>query len=270
MSRFSWFAWWILASWPVFGAVDLGPLKAIAGNYPVLDWNGEARAAGALEIVADARGVGYVLQPLAMASHPVPSEQWLAGTDGTTLAQQGDLITQDSVVRGNRLHIEYRAYNGYLQIVSRICPPNSETCAHEQIGLTSGKATGDPMTVEAFIQAVQGSYKIDLVGGQKPKELDDTADVSPDDGQGVLTLPYCAPGAGTCDPGYIFLHYDKAQIFHRALAAGDDLYTILQTVNGKLFHYSWENNQGAITFRNFQYALRPGQPVALEYQLHKI
>ena len=77
-------------------------------------------------------------------------------------------------------------------------------------------------------------------------------------------MPYCAPGTKTCDPGYLFFT-PQTQAFKKELGTSHVLYTIL-VGNQK---YEWEDNEGTIMFRNFQYRTVSGTAITLEHQLQR-
>jgi hypothetical protein len=130
-------------------------------------------------------------------------------------------------------------------------------------------ARGVPVDAHQFVESIQGSYEIELAGGSKPKEENKAADVYADAEEGILTLPFCATNSGLCDPGYISLAYPDTQVERETLSGGVTRYQVSNTINGKVYRYTWEVNLGRVTFTNHQYVLG-NQVTTLQHVLRKL
>ena len=122
---------------------------------------------------------------------------------------------------------------------------------------------GTQINAQAFFASIKGNYKIDMVAGEKPHDANAVANADLEDGQGVLTMPYCPPG-GACDPGWNFFEWPSTQVFQQ-----DNTYTILVSTGGKTLKYYWQDDGPKVLFRNFQYTFSTGAVVTLDHVLLK-
>lgn len=130
--------------------------------------------------------------------------------------------------------------------------------------LATASTSVDP---RAFIQSVNGTYKIERFGGEVPNK-EYVAEVSDLDLEGFLAMPYCPKGS-PCDPGYISLPYSQTKVTKEDKSTSV-LYTIQSTESGKVSTYTWEAfSDGHILFKNFQYSFNNGVVGILEHVLRK-
>jgi hypothetical protein len=115
---------------------------------------------------------------------------------------------------------------------------------------------------DKFIKSVEGSYDIVRAGGEAPHADNALADVYADTDEGAFTLPYCPPGEGQCDPGYLFFPYAQTTVSQEQLADGSVVSTLEK--GGKT--YTWTDKNGTVVFRNPQYSLG-GKTTVLEHIL---
>lgn len=129
---------------------------------------------------------------------------------------------------------------------------------------TSG---GVAVEAKAFFTSVLGKYKILKAGGEAPHESGSIGtverDTNPD--QSIVTLTYCPPGAG-CDPGFIFLEDSATQVTQ----SGNTWTIIHDDGGGKKSRYTWTQDGGNVTFRNYQYVMPNGSTVTLEHVMVKM
>lgn len=122
---------------------------------------------------------------------------------------------------------------------------------------------------EAFLRSISGQYVITLVGGHPPHTEDgqvSMADVFADKDEAALTMPYCPPGGGACDPGYLFFKYSDTEVASAKLPDGR-VQTTLTVKDGAVKTYVWTQGPTEAVFRNEQYF--PGVNPALEHVLKK-
>lgn len=129
-------------------------------------------------------------------------------------------------------------------------------------------AAGSPVDTRKFVESIQGTYQIDLAGGQKPHEENSQADVTADTTEGIFTMPFCGSN-GLCDPGYIDFGYPATQVLREDLGINHYLFTLNTVVSGKTQRYTWEFNAGVVTFTNYQYRIG-SQVTQLQHVLRKI
>ena len=69
-----------------------------------------------------------------------------------------------------------------------------------------------------------------------------------------IETPFCI--GSVCDAGDHFLPFAQTNVFRIQISAARALYWIVSTRPGKPAQfYSWDDNGGLITFRNFQYQI---------------
>jgi hypothetical protein len=128
---------------------------------------------------------------------------------------------------------------------------------------------GVQVDTESTLKVLQGDYAIQKVDRKLPKEDNEEGSVAFGAKETVFTLPYCAPGGSVCDPGFVYLPYDKTKTYRKDVKAKHFVLTFLNDDAGVKLRYRWENDNGRITFTNFQYD-DAGKVRALEYQLAKL
>lgn len=129
---------------------------------------------------------------------------------------------------------------------------------------------GNSIDSRSFFNAVVGSYLIEKVNGQKPKETLDKGTVEMDPAEAVMTFPYCPPTGG-CDPGYVFFGYEKTRVFKKDLGNQGVRHTLLVADGPLTLKYTWENVSGHIIFQNHQYVAGTGvAPIVLEYRMRRL
>lgn len=119
--------------------------------------------------------------------------------------------------------------------------------------LVASLAQAVPVDSRNFVEAVAGNYTILKAGGEKPKEINSSAEVEADSAEAVFVMPFCLPD-GLCDPGYLFFEYGDATVDEVTFPDGVR-YDIVVNQGGKKLRYSWEESNGEIRFTNYQYTL---------------
>jgi hypothetical protein len=120
----------------------------------------------------------------------------------------------------------------------------------------------------------QGSYLIKSVDQQIPKGENELADIFADQSEMALTFPFC-PASGFCDPGYLFLAYDKTSISRDRRADGSVQDTLVSVdASGSTATYLWTESldpSGAkeFTFQNLQYQTGGSTPRTIEFKLER-
>lgn len=121
--------------------------------------------------------------------------------------------------------------------------------------------------VVQFMKARAGSYEIELAGGYKPDKVENLdVDVEGDPSEAAVYAPYCDPVTHVCDLGYNSFPYDKTKIQDNSPSADDKLYDIYVGDGATAKHYSWEEKDGKVVFRNYQYVLATKKTVTMEHQ----
>jgi len=249
-----------------FAAPDYSLLKDVAGVRSVLKWNGAYRE-GTVEVVASDAGIGFTTVPLTMGTTPVLAYSLITSSSLTTLTASGNVVTQVAKVGVDDIKITYEIDDGYYMIRAQDC--TSASCRAIEVIATMGKAPGDMVTATPFLTSLQGNYDISLAGGARPIETDAKAEVdtTSDPKETAFYFPYCTPAG--CDLGYAGFPYVGTNIFHENLGTNHDIYTLLKySSTNQLLHYSWEVNNGTITYANHQYQLT-GKTVCLEHVVKK-
>jgi len=243
------------------------PLTDLVGQYPVLNFQGDPQAIGLVEIVADDEQVGVKLIPLEKASHPVVAGEFLSPAESTTVEVDGDLIKQHfEEGENNKLDIKFLIQDGYLDIQAEQCTELG--CTFAVVRVSSGKSSGELVTIDKFFKQIAGDYKIELAGGIKPKEDISAAAVIAEGAQAIFVMPYCPPGSPFCDPGYTFINYPATKIFKRLGPDNIDVYDLLVSTEAGQLYYRWENKAGELKFQNIQYQVGSDY-ICLEHVLTK-
>lgn len=242
------------------------PLKAIAGTYFVLEWNGVTQIGGTMQIVASDSELGVLSLPLKMASRPIASLHLTSPAASTQVSTNGSSIKQHFVSLPRTLDIDYTVADQQIQIQARYCPHDG-ACDENTFLLMAGKAPGQPVDPKAFFSSLLPTYKIQVAGGQtpKPEVAEMQVDLEDLSNGAVLHPPYCRPPGG-CDTGYLPMPYDKTKIFKRTLSPTQALYTILVEQNAKLGYYTWEEDGNQRVLRNYQY-LYENEVLCLEHRM---
>lgn len=254
------------------GAVTdgLDLLKEIAGKYRVVSWSDAEGLSGSLTIKADADGVGWVSESAEMAPTPIRNLKVLTPMEGTMITKKENRIIQQGVLSERRTTVIYELHDGYLTVSSDICWPDL-ACESIEMVVSNGKAPGKEVDAQAFVVEREASYQVEKAGGLapgKPETFD--VDGSSDPAEGDFYAPYCEPGAGQCDLGFIPMVYSQTRVFQHSLSRGRVIYHIFVGSGAGLKYYTWDENDGKTTFINNQYILPSNKKlVALEHQLKK-
>jgi len=250
-----------------FGAADYTAIKDILGQYSVIDWDTSFTATGKVTIFADDTGVGFRGVPTKLASDPIPAFTLTTPKEQTVLTRENNLIVQEYERPGLKVRVEYVIYDGYLEINANHCDTG---CNWTIVTVTTGKVPSITVNAKDFLQNLKGTYAIEKAGAEKPKPSNNTADVDieGDPTEAALYVPYCLP-SGVCDAGYIPFNYETTKVYQRTVTPGHEVYVLLIGSGPRVTHYSWEDNRGLITFRNFQYQI-DGTPVVMEHVMRKI
>lgn len=124
------------------------------------------------------------------------------------------------------------------------------------------------VTVQDFIKQYQGTYKVDMINGQQAKPDNENGSVNMENNQGILSFSFCQP-TGVCDPGRNLLPADKTVITQNRVSNTDSVYDIVATLTTKTVHYTWEDKDGKITLKHFDYKLTDGTLITLVHDTHK-
>jgi len=257
----------VLIATQLNAAADYTLIKDILGSYPLLELNGSTRVSGRLDVVATDGGVGFVLTPLKMGTEIAPNENIITPKESTVLTRENNLITQQFRAGGATVKIQYEIHDGYFTVDSEVTTTLGIKITRAIA--TQGKSPGDKLDPKVFMERIQGEYVIELAGGSKPKPDIKTAivDLEGDPTEGAIHVPYC-PSSGPCDGGYQSFPYDSTRVFQR-ITEDSNLYVILKGSGTKTIYYSWEDKQGIITFRNFQYRIFGSEEnVCLEHVMY--
>jgi len=242
------------------------PLDALQGQYPILQYNQDSRTTGIVSIISSEKEIGLIIKSLKLASTPVPEGKLLSPAGDTIVSQTADKISQRYSSGKESLAIDYHVQDGYLVIAAEEC--DEKICSVFNFVISSGKSPGEKVDAKAFLSGLNGNYKIELVGGQKPKDSVSTAGVLAQDVETIFVLPYCPPGSTFCDPGYVFFRYETTQVFKRATSEGSFLYDIFLSLEGETRYYTWESVDELSTFRNIQYEFE-NELFCMEHVLRK-
>jgi len=264
---------WVISGFLAFSAAPVraeDELQEILGNFPVLSWQNEAGVGGRITIQSNQDGVGIVSEPLSLASQPVPARKVLTPKDSTVLKKVGNVILQQGSIPDRRTAIRYEIFDGYLTINASICWPDG-SCEVIDAVVTRGNAPGESVDVKAFMEAHSGAYDVLKAGGEvpsKPETLD--LDTSGDPLEGAIYAPYCEPGSNQCDLGYTPFPYGTTRVFKTTVSPDRVVYDILVGSGTGLKYYTWEEREGRVLFRNYQYVLpTQKQTVCLEHEAQK-
>lgn len=244
---------------------DLSLLRNLVGRYPVLDVNGDNHVTGILEVVGESQtGVGFRLADIVVDpnSGTLAAKDLITPSATTVLTREGDIIVQEHRTEDLSIRVEFTPFSGQVGVHATRCPKNGN-CELLQINMAN--APGTPIDSAAFFKSEEGSYRIELVGGEPPHSGNDSADVSTSGSEANLTFPYCQNQGGLCDPGYMDFAFAETKVFRKDITATHVLYTIEVGTR----RYSWENRDGKIYFRNYQYQLASGQTIVLTHVMQK-
>lgn len=255
----------VLVATGVTAAAESADLSGLAGRYPILSDNGDLLRTGTARIVADSNRFGVVIEPLPLASSPVIARDYSSPATETGVETVDGGIEQRWEAGGRSLVIRYLTKEGSLGLEIQSCGEGG--CAQEHLTLSRGGSPGEAVDVKAFLEARKGAYHILLAGGHKPKPTNETAEISSDNAEAVVTLPFCPPGETFCDPGFLFLTFEATRVFKRS-SRSEVVYDLFLEEDGKTLYYAWSETSGGILVRNFQYDLK-GERVCLEHQLER-
>lgn len=243
---------------------DLSLMQNLVGRYPVMDFNGNTQITGVLEIVGDsAAGVGFRVVDLVQDSSTVLAPQDLLTPVATTvLTNEGDRIVQEHREENLFVRVEFSNLNGQVGVHATRCPKNGNC---ELVQVNSTNEPGTLVDSAEFFKREAGAYRIESVGGEAPHDGNDLADVADGGSEANLTFPYCPNAGGLCDPGYLDLAYSDTKVYKKEIAPTHVIFTI-QAGTRK---YTWENRDGRVHFRNYQYQLASGQVIVLTHVMHK-
>ena len=267
MKRLS-LSWLTALTFSLFShGADYNVIQDILGKYPVIELNGDFSVGGEAEIFLTDTGVGYKLSPIKMASHSVPAQEVSTLKAATAFQKDANTITQDFHTNGTSIKIEYQIFDGYLTIKSDSCLDSH--CEISSLTLTKGRAPGESISAKEFVESVRGAYKIESANGKVPYVGSDMGQIDIDGNDGVFSFQYCLPTGG-CDPGDQFFPLGATQVTRTKISEKHFIYTILLNTDNKVSRYTWENNDGLIIYRNYQYMLSNSEVIALEHTLRKV
>lgn len=237
-------------------ATDLTVMNGLVGFHPLMDLNHNS-AGGVLEIVAsETEGVGFRYGD---------RREILSPAKDTTLYTQGNVVIQEFQSDDLHFSAEYTRADdeANVAVLATLCPKDG-FC--ELIELNRVNDIGNAVEPASFFSSVQGTYRIELVGGEAPHDGNDTADISAGSGEANLVFPYCPNAGGLCDPGYIDLSYGSTKVYKKVVSSTNVIYTIQS--GGK--KYTWEQRGGKVYFRNYQYKTASGRVITLTHVLRKV
>ncbi len=244
----------------------------LAGTYPILEWDGELRAAGNVQLQSQGEAIGFIASPLSQASFPVPALSVLTPAAQTTLDVTSQQITQTYKNGVSSSKVVYVVMEGYTQVTSTVCS-GSSPCDTHSFSFSTGGAFGVPVDAMAFFSNLPKQFTIEKAGPLTPVAPDNQGALglnpAPQNGA-YLELPFCYPG-WPCDANFVNFPYAQTKVFaqYKGFPAthakhNSTIYAILVNQGTQLLHYSLDAAEpmGGVVFRNFQY-----KPLGLTHTL---
>ncbi len=119
-----------------------------------------------------------------------------------------------------------------------------------------------PQPTRTFFESIAGTYIIERTNNDEPHGTNSIAEVVTDDSLASLAMPYCLPGSGSCDPGYIDLELSNTTVQSEQI--GEKIRYEIK--DGDRLYY-WEVEGNHITFENRQYQMPDGKITTLVHHL---
>ncbi len=233
--------------------------QEVAGRYPLYGLDGNSDVTGVVEVrFSEKTGFGFQLSDLYSPTE-LPSETSVFSPEkGTSFRKEGNQVIQEYKSDELSVRIEFVRNGKQIGLHASRCPKGGN-CLLTVINESDPQ--GPEGSAAEFFKSIQGKYRIESAGNEVPHEGNNSADVSMSSEEANFTLPYCAAGGGACDPGYIDLTLSDTKVYRKAYNRSHVLYTVIS--DSKI--YTWEERDGKIFFRNYQYEKVTGEVVVLTH-----
>ncbi len=236
-----------------YAAADLSLLKDLTGLHPLGSLQLSNQVSGLYEIVATAEEIGVRIKG-DPRSFTLPAEN-------TVLTRAVNKIIQESISGSTLLTIVY----ALPTVTIKHCV--LEACKEVLInGVPSPFGTSvDPKT---FFTSIAGTYRIDTINGQ-PAHPNVTGEVLvTSNEEAESSMQFCLP-SGSCIDGYTQYFFSQMEIFSKSLSPTRSIHTFFMKEGEKRREFSWEQNEGLLTFRNFQFESRDAGRISMEHVIRK-
>lgn len=145
------------------------------------------------------------------------------------------------------------------------------------LGFSEAEGSNAGITISAaeFFESIKGAYTVEFAGGHAVKPEIKNASAEIEDGEAILTFPFCPPKMNegdpeVCDPGYRYFPLDTTVVSQLTAQDGHPLYSLIVADDPTtLHHYTWEFHDSEIVFIDTQYALLSGDIMQLEFRAVK-
>lgn len=131
------------------------------------------------------------------------------------------------------------------------------------------KTDGELGRIDAaqFFQSMSGDYLIVKAQGSAPHETT-KGRIEIIDGEGSIAFPYCHPAHGCFLNEQIFA-FGQTNVTVTHLDKAKTLYELSVQEDGELKKFTWEENAGQFTLKNYQFKIQ-GEKILLEQEAKKI